>query len=123
MTNHDIEVKQRWGETDTYKEHAEKTANYTADKWQEINDGLNTVLAKFAECMNNGHTADSEEAQSLVKVLQTYITDNYYTCTNEILAGLGLMYVADERFKNNIDSHSLGAAEFISEAIKVYCSN
>ena len=51
------------------------------------------------------------------------ITDNYYTCTNEILAGLGLMYIADERFKNNIDSHSLGAAEFISEAIKVYCSN
>ena len=73
--------------------------------------------------MNNGHTADSEETQSLVKVLQTYITDNYYTCTNEILAGLGLMYIADERFKNNIDSHSLGAAEFISEAIKVYCSN
>ena len=123
MINHDIEVKQRWGETDTYKEHAEKTANYTANKWQEVNDGLNAVLAKFAECMNDRHTADSEETQSLVKVLQTYITDNYYTCTNEILAGLGLMYVADERFKNNIDSHSLGAAEFISEAIKVYCSN
>lgn len=123
MINHDIEVKERFGETEAYKEYTKKTVNYTADKWQEINDGLNTVLAKFAECMNNGHTADSEEAQSLVKVLQTYITDNYYTCTNEILAGLGLMYVADERFKNNIDSHSLGAAEFISEAIKVYCSN
>lgn len=123
MINHDIEVKERFGETEAYKEYTKKTVNYTADKWQEINDGLNTVLAKFAECMNDRHTADSEEAQSLVKVLQTYITDNYYTCTNEILAGLGLMYVADERFKNNIDSHSLGAAEFISEAIKVYCSN
>ena len=123
MINHDIEVKERFGETEAYKEYTKKTVNYTADKWQEINDGLNTVLAKFAECMNNGHTADSEEAQSLVKVLQTYITDNYYTCTNEILAGLGLMYIADERFKNNIDSHSLGTAEFISEAIKVYCSN
>lgn len=123
MINHDIEVKERFGETEAYKEYTKKTVNYTADKWQEINDGLNTVLAKFAECMNDRHTADSEEAQSLVKVLQTYITDNYYTCTNEILAGLGLMYVADERFKNNIDSHSLGTAEFISEAIKVYCSN
>lgn len=123
MINHDIEVKERFGETEAYKEYTKKTVNYTADKWQEINDGLNSVLTKFAECMNDRHTADSEEAQSLVKVLQTYITDNYYTCTNEILAGLGLMYVADERFKNNIDSHSLGAAEFISEAIKVYCSN
>lgn len=122
MTNYDIEIKQRFGNTDAYKEHAEKTANYTADKWQEVNDGLMSVFAKFAECMNNGHTADSVEAQAIVKELQDYITDNYYTCTKEILAGLGLMYVADERFKTNIDKNGTGTAEFISEAIKVYCS-
>ena len=122
MSNYDIEVKQRWGNTDAYKEHAEKTANYTADKWQEVNDGLMSVLAKFAECMNNGNTADSVNAQALVKELQDYITDNYYTCTNEILAGLGQMYIADERFKNNIDKHAVGTAEFVSKAIKVYCS-
>ncbi|MBR2039774.1 MAG: TipAS antibiotic-recognition domain-containing protein [Clostridia bacterium] len=123
MSNYDIEVKQRWGQTEAYKEHAEKTANYTADKWQEVNDGLNAVIAKFAECLHNGNTVDSDEAQALVKELQDYITENYYTCTNEILAGLGQMYVADERFKNNIDKQGDGAAEFISDAIKVYCSN
>ncbi len=120
--NYDLEVKQRFGNTDAYKEHAEKTANYTTDKWQEVNDGLMSVLAKFAECMKNGYTADSVEAQALVKELQDYITENYYTCTNEILAGLGKMYVADERFRNNIDKHTPGTAEIISEAIKVYCS-
>ena len=122
MSNYALEVKKRFGKTDAYKEHAEKTANYTKDKWQEVNDGLNAVLAKFAECMNNGYTADSVESQVLVKKLQDYITDNYYTCTNEILSGLGQMYVADERFKNNIDKHTPGTAEFISRAIKVYCS-
>ena len=122
MTNYDIEVKQRFGNTDAYKEHAEKTANYTADKWQEVNDGLMSVLAKFAECMQNGNSADSDKSQALVIELQDYITDNYYTCTNEILAGLGLMYVADERFKTNIDKNGVGTAEFISEAIKIYCS-
>ncbi len=122
MTKYDVEVRERFGETDAYKEYAEKTANYTADKWQEVNDGLMSVLAKFAECMNNGNTADSVEAQALVIELQEYITDNYYTCTNEILSGLGEMYVADERFKNNIDKHADGTAEFISVAIKVYCS-
>ncbi len=122
MDNYDIEVKQRWGETDAYKQYAKKTAGYTKGKWQEVNDGLMSVLAKFAGCMQNGNTADSVEAQALVIELQDYITDNYYTCTNEILAGLGLMYVADERFKNNIDKHAVGTAEFISEAIKVYCS-
>ena len=121
MSNYDLEVKQRWGETDAYKEHAEKTANYTKDQCQEVNDGLMTVLAKFAECMKGGNTADSEEAQTLVKELQNYITENYYTCTNEIFAGLGQMYVADERFKNNIDKHTPGTAAFISQAITAYC--
>ncbi len=122
MDNYVLEVKQRFGETKAYKEHAEKTANYTAEKWQEVNDGLMSGLTKFAECMNYGYTADSVEAQALVKKLQNYITENYYTCTNEILAGLGQMYVADERFKNNIEKNASGAAEFISAAIKVYCS-
>lgn len=121
MNNYDLEVKQRWGETAAYKEHAEKTANYSKDKWQEVTDGLMTVLAKFAECMKDGHTVDSDEAQALVKELQNYITENYYTCTDEILAGLGQMYVTDERFKNNIDKHTPGTAAFISESITAYC--
>ena len=120
MTNHDLEVKERFGNTDAYKEHAEKTANYTANKWQEVNDGINAVLAKFAECKQNGHTADSVEAQALVIELQNYITENYYTCTNEILAGLGLIYVTDERFKSNIDKNGDGTAEFVSKAIENY---
>ena len=118
---YEAEAKRRWGETAAYKEHAEKTANYTKDQWQAVTDGLMTVLAKFAVCMNDGHTADSDEAQALVKELQNYITANYYTCTNEILAGLGQMYVADERFKNNIDKHTPGTATFISESITAYC--
>lgn len=122
MNNYDLEVKHCFGETIAYKEHAEKTANYTADKWQEVNDGLNNIFAKFAECMKNGHTSDSENAQTLVKELQAYITENYYTCTREILSGLGQMYVTDERFKNNIDKNSSGTAEFASQAIKIYCS-
>ncbi len=119
---YEAEAKERWGETDAYKEHTQKTTNYTKDKWEDVNGGLNTVLAKFAECINNGHTTDSDDAQALLKELQAYITKNYYTCTNEILAGLGQMYVADERFKNNIDKHTPGTAKFVSEAIKIYCN-
>ena len=118
---YEAEAKRRWGETAAYKEHAEKTANYTKDKLQEVNDGLMTVLAKFAECMKDGHTTDSDEAQTLVIELQNYITENYYTCTNQILTGLGQMYVADERFKTNIDKNGDGTAEFVGAAIEIYC--
>ena len=118
---YEAEAKRRWGETAAYKEHAEKTASYSKDQWQDVTDGLMTVLAKFAVCMKARHTADSAEAQALVKELQNYITENYYTCTDEILAGLGQMYVADERFKNNIDKHTPGTAAFISQAIATFC--
>ena len=118
---YEAEAKQRWGETSAYKEHAEKTANYTKDKRQEVNDGLMAIFAKFAECKQNGSSVNSDEAQVLVKELQDYIADNYYICTNQILAGLGKMYVADERFKSNIDKSGVGTAEFVCKAIEFYC--
>ena len=121
MQNYEIEVKECFGNTDAYKEYEQKNDNYTKDEWQEINDGLMLVFAKFAECKKNGNTADSNEAQTLVKELQAYITENYYTCTKEILAGLGQMYVADERFKANINKNGNGTAEFVREAIEIYC--
>ena len=115
------EAKEKWGKTDAYKEHKEKTKHYSADKWSALAEGMNDILAKFAVCMKNGKEPTSTEAQDLVELLQMHITDNYYHCTNEILAGLGQMYVADERFKKNIDKHAEGTAAFISDAIVVYC--
>ena len=115
------EVKQRWGNTDAYKECEQKTAGYSADKRNDVTEGLNKVFLEFSVALKNGEAPESESAQLLVKKLQDYITDNFYTCTPEILAGLGQMYVADERFKNNIDKNGSGTAQFVSEAIKIYC--
>ena len=119
MKNYETEARERYGNTAAYREHEQKTKNYTKEKWTEANDGLMAILAEFAACKNSGMSADSDEAQALVGKLQTHITANYYTCTDEILAGLGKMYVADERFKKNIDKYGEGTAEFVAEAIKV----
>ena len=116
------EAQEKWGKTDAYKEHAERTKNYSRQKWNDLAEGIDRVMAEFAVCMKNGETPDSAEAQNLVKTLQNHITENCYLCTNEILAGLGQMYVADERFKSNIDKHADGTAAFISEAIEAYCN-
>ena len=115
------EAKQRWGDTDAYKESQAKTADYSKDKWNDVLGGLNGVFAEFTACRNGGDSADSETAQQLVKKLQDYITAHFYHCTNDILSGLGQMYVCDERFKQNIDSHGEGTAEFVFEAIKIHC--
>ena len=118
---YNAEAKEKWGKTDAYKEHAERTKNYSKQQWNDLTEGMDHIMAEFAVCMRKVERSDSAEAQNLVKMLQNHITENYYICTNEILAGLGQMYVADERFKNNIDKHADGTATFICEAIQVYC--
>ena len=123
MKNYETEARSRWGNTDAYREHEEKTKHYTKEKWAEANDGLMAIFAEFAVCKANGVSADSAEAQSLVAKLQAHITENYYTCTDEILVDLGKMYVADERFKKNIDKYGEGTAEFASEGIRIYVEN
>ena len=117
MNQYETEARFRWGDTATYREHEQKTKNYTKEKWAEANDGMMAIFAEFAMCKNSGVSADSAEAQALVAKLQAHITTHYYTCTDEILAGLGKMYVADERFKKNIDKYGEGTAEFAAEAI------
>ena len=124
--NHTIEkykeeARQKWGQTDAYKEHAEKTRGYTHQTWSELADGLDRIMAEFALCMKRGEAPDSADARQLVKMLQEHITDNYYTCTEQILLGLGQMYVGDERFRQNIDRHGDGTARFICDAIEGYC--
>ena len=121
MKDCETEARERWGGTDAYHEHDKKTKNYTKEKWAEANDGLMAIFAEFASCKNSGINATSLEAQAVVAKLQTHITANYYTCTDEIFAGLGKMYVADERFKKNIDKYGDGTAEFASKAIAVFC--
>ena len=123
MKNYETEARSRWGNTEAYREHEQKTKNYTKEKWAEVNDGLMAIFAELAVCKANGVSADSAEAQVLVAKLQTHITANYYTCTDEILAGLGKMYAADERFKKNIDKYGEGTAEFAAEGIRIYVEN
>lgn len=115
------EAKEKWGDTAAYKESAEKTADYSADRWEQINSVMNDKIAEFADCKRKGFAPDSKQAQALAKNWQDFITENYYTCTKEILASLGEMYVADQRFLKNIDRHGNGTARFMSDAIKAYC--
>lgn len=119
--NYKTEAQEKWGKTEAYSEYTEKTKDYSADKWSNLADGLNSILAEFAVCMKNGEAPDSDEAQDLVKKLQNHITETCYTCTKEILSGLGQMYVLDERFKKNIDKNGDGTSDFISKAIDIYC--
>ena len=121
MKYYETEARKQYGHTAAYREYEQKTKRYTNEKWAEANQGLMAIFAEFAACKDNGASADATEAQVLVAKLQTHITTNYYTCTDEILAGLGKMYACDERFKKTIDKYGEGTAEFAVAAIEAYC--
>ena len=114
------EAKEKWGGTEAFKESVQKAAGRTAAQETELADGLMDVFREFGAL--RGSAPESAEAQKKVAQLQQYITDHYYTCTKEILKGLGQMYTADERFRSNIDkAGGDGTAEFAAKAIAVFC--
>ena len=116
------EAKKRWGSTDAYKEFEQKTAGQTQAQQNAAGDGLMTIFAR----MGTIRTADpaASEAQALVKELQDYITAHYYTCTKQILRGLGMMYIAGDDMTANIDAAGgAGTAQFAHEAIEIYCAS
>lgn len=116
------EVRERWGDTEAYKECERRTAKYTADDRNELSAGMDAIMAGFADLKEAGVAPHDEPARLQVEKLRRFITDRMYTCTDEILAGLGQMYVADDRFTKNIDRHGEGTAEYISECIKRCCA-
>ena len=114
MDEYAAEAKAKWGKTEAYKEYEQK------GKPADAGDAL---MALFAEVGKLRHLSpESSQVQTMVANIQSYITDHYYTCTKQIFANLGRMYVADERFRANIDAvGGAGCAEFVSKAIEIYC--
>ncbi len=112
IENYAKEAKERWGNTEAYREYEQRKNGSESAFGAEMME----IFVKFGAIMDKGHT--SKEAFDLVKELQNYITDHFYTCTDEIMASLGQMYVADSRFQNNIDKAAgEGTAQFVSDAI------
>lgn len=113
------EAKKAWGNTPEYREYEEKAKGRTAEQQKAINVQMMNIFAEFGK-IREGDPASSE-AQSLVKQLQDFITEHFYTCSKEILASLGTMYAGGGEFTVNIDrAGGEGTAEFTKKAIDVY---
>ncbi len=115
------EAKERWGSTNAWKESQQKTIRYQKEDWVEINAEAEEIFRGLASCMNQ--PAGSAEANKWVALWQQHITQYFYTCTDEILAGLGEMYVQDPRFTQNLDQYAPGLASYFQKAIQAYLSS
>lgn len=111
------QAKASWGTTDAYKEYEQKSKGRSRDVQQKLNAEMMSIFAEFGRVKEL--PADSVEAIALARKLQDHITEHYYTCTDEILLGLGTMYAGGGDFTTNIDkAGGEGTAVFANEAIK-----
>lgn len=118
--DYEKQAKELWGETPAYKEYEEKAKGRTADDQNRIAADMMGIFCEFGKIKKK--PADSDEAQKLVRKLQDFITEHYYTCTDEILAGLGEAYGSGGEFTKNINAAAgNGTAEYAADAIKTYC--
>ncbi|MBR3756185.1 MAG: MerR family transcriptional regulator [Firmicutes bacterium] len=116
------EAKKNWGKTDAYKEFEEKAKGRTKAQDQQMGAEIMVLFVEFGEMVRSGCTPADDKVQAQVKKLQDFITENFYTCTNQILSGLGKMYAGGGEFTTNIDkAGGEGTAAFVNQAIEVYC--
>ena len=120
LKEYEAEAKEKWGNTSAFKEFESKNEG-RSDKDNAFFAGkMMEIFKEFGKISDKN--PKSAEAVELVKKLQNFITENYYNCTDDILFGLGQMYIMDERFTENIDkAGGTGTAEFVSKAICAYC--
>ena len=121
MDEYAEQAKAAWGHTEAYKEFEEKSKNWGESDMKDINTNLMGLFVEFGQLL---HLSPADEAvQRQVKKLQEYITEHFYTCTTEILKGLGEMYAAGGSMTENIDKAAgKGTAVFAAEAIRIYCA-
>ena len=114
------QAKEQWGRTDAYKEYEEKTKDASREQLRDAGQALMAIFGEFGEIRNL--SPEGSEAQALVKKLQDHITANFYTCTPQILKGLGMLYIAGDSMTDNINAAGgEGTAEFAHKAIEFFC--
>jgi MerR family transcriptional regulator, thiopeptide resistance regulator len=115
---YDAEVEERWGETEAYAQSKRRTAAYSKDDWLRIKAEGEDIEARFAAALQNGVPADSEPAMDLAEEHRQQISRNFYDCPPGMHAGLGRMYVEDERFTAHYEQRAPGLAQYVSTAVQ-----
>ena len=111
------EAKERWGDTDQWKESQRRTAAYTKDDWVRLKEEADAGLREFRDLMQSGAPADGPAAQALAEQHRQYISRWFYDCAYDVHRGLAQMYVADPRFTATYEQVAPGLAQYVHDAI------
>ena len=114
------EAKEKWGKSARWEAYEQRETAMTEEKYAARDEGMRDIFRAFA-ALDEGTDPAGSEAQALVKRWHTFIEDNFYPCPKQVLAGLGQLYICDERSRENLDAFGAGTAQLMSDAIAAYC--
>ncbi|MFC1791169.1 MerR family transcriptional regulator [Gemmatimonadota bacterium] len=117
-SEHEEEVKERWGETDAYKESMKRAKIYSKEDWARIKAEADEIKGRLAELFSAGHRAEDEESMDAAEAHRLHIDGSFYPCSHQMHVGLGQMYTADPRFIEHYDKRAPGLAAFVEAAIR-----
>jgi hypothetical protein len=116
--DHEAEVEERWGDTEAYAESQRRTRGYRKDDWRRVRAEGEDVERRFAAALAGGVPADSATAMDLAEEHRQQLSRNFYDCPPEMHAGLGRMYVDDERFTVHYEQIAPGLARYVGTAVQ-----
>ena len=120
LEEYKMKAKEQWGDTSAYKEYEEKASGRSDEEEKVLWREFMKLFERFGKIKDTDPASD--KAQGMVKEIQDYITEHFYECSKDILAGLGKMYSSGGEFTTNIDSvGGSGTAEFVGKVIEIYC--
>ena len=122
MDEYAAQAKAKWGKTNAYKEFEEKISGADFEMSDKVKTNFfDEIFTLYSGTLRHLSAADPQ-VQALVAKLQGFITANYYQCTNQILRGLGQMYIAGDEMTDNINrAGGEGTAQLAHDAIEIYC--
>lgn len=117
-SQYEKEARERWGETDAYKESARRTSKYTKADWEQYKAESHAIMTDAAQLFRSGASAEGDEAMAIAERHRLSIDRWFYPCAPEMHAGLAAMYEADARFAANIDKYAPGLTAWWAGAIR-----
>ena len=116
--DYEREAEERWGDTEAWAQSQQRTRSYSKEDWVRVKEEVDDLNRRFVEAMRAGVPADSEQAMDVAEQHRQHISRWFYDCPPEMHAGLGRMYVEDERFTAHYEQRAPGLAQYVSTAVQ-----
>ena len=117
-SQYEDEARERWGNTDAYKESMKRTKRYTKDDWKKMQAEQAAIYGDAAAAMKAGGKPSDSASMDIAERHRLSIDRWFYPCSHKMHVGLASLYETDSRFAENINRHGEGLTDFLVAAIR-----